>query len=57
MAKLKKFFSWLADILDDILAYILTVVGILFSNAAPLLKNNEPLVLDKGEKVYLEVEA
>lgn len=48
MAKLKKFFSWLADILDDVLAYILTVVGILFSNAVPLLKSNEPLDLDMG---------
>ena len=48
MAKLKKFFSWLADTLDDVLAYVLTVVGILFSNAVPLLKNNEPLILDMG---------
>ena len=48
MAKLKKFFSWLADILDDVLAYILTVVGILFSNVVPLLKSNEPLSIDIG---------
>lgn len=48
MAKLKKFFAWLGDILDDILAYVLTVVGILFSNAVPMLKANEPIVLDFG---------
>lgn len=48
MTKLKKFFAWLGDILDDVFAYVLTVVGILFSNAVPMLKANEPIVLDFG---------
>lgn len=45
---MKKFFKWLADVTDDILAYILTVVGILFSNVIPLLKSNETISLDMG---------
>jgi len=45
---IKKFFKWLGDILDDVLAYILTVVGILFSNVIPLLKSNETIMLDMG---------
>ena len=48
MAKIKSFFKWLGDILDDVFAYILTVVGILFSNVIPLLKTNEPFTLDIG---------
>jgi len=46
MAKLKKFLTWLCDIFDDILAYILTVVGILCSNILPLMQSNEAFNLD-----------
>jgi hypothetical protein len=45
---MKKFFKAFVDILDDILAYILTVIGILFSNVIPMLKTNEPLRIDIG---------
>lgn len=45
---MKKFYKWFVEIIDDILAYVLTVVGILFSNAIPLLKTNEPLTIDIG---------
>lgn len=45
---MKKFFKWLTDIADDVLAYVLTVVGILFSNVIPLLKTNEALSIDIG---------
>lgn len=45
---MKKVFRWIADVTDDVLAYVLTVVGILFSNAVPMLKNNEPIALDFG---------
>ena len=40
MGKLKKFWLKLFDILDDIMAYILTIIGILCSNYLPLLKTN-----------------
>ncbi len=43
MGKLKKFWHNTLDILDDFLAYILTVVGILCSNYLPLLKTNQPI--------------
>lgn len=45
----KKFFTWLADVTDDVLAYVLTVVGILFSNIVPLMQSNEPFYLDIGK--------
>lgn len=48
MTGIKKFFKALGDILDDVLAYVLTVVGILFSNVVPMLKTNEPIVIDIG---------
>ena len=48
MAKLKTFFKWLGDILDDILAYVLTVVGILASAYLPLLKSGEAINVDLG---------
>lgn len=48
MAKIKSFFKWLGDVLDDVLAYVLTVVGILFSNVLPMLKSNDPISLDIG---------
>jgi hypothetical protein len=40
MGKLKKFWYKVFDVLDDILAYILTIIGILCSNYLPLLKSN-----------------
>jgi hypothetical protein len=40
MGKLKKFWLQLFYMLDDFLAYILTIVGILCSNYLPLLKTN-----------------
>jgi hypothetical protein len=49
MAKLKSFLKWLGDILDDILAYILTVVGILFSNIMPLMQGNESFDMNFGK--------
>ena len=48
MAKIKNFFRAVGDVLDDVLAYVLTVIGILFSNVVPLLKSNEPLSIDIG---------
>ena len=48
MAKLKKFFFWLADVLDDVLAYILTMIGILASNYLPLLKSMDSITVDVG---------
>jgi len=43
MGKLKKIWYKVFDVLDDILAYILTVIGILASNYLPLLKTNDPI--------------
>lgn len=40
MTKFKRFCNGLFDLLDDVLAYILTIVGILCSNYLPLLKTN-----------------
>lgn len=48
MTKLRKLFTWLADILDDVLAYILTVVGILASTYLPLLKTGEVINVELG---------
>lgn len=48
MAKLKRFMKWFTDWADDALAYFCTIGGILFSNAIPLLKTNDPFVLDMG---------
>ena len=48
MSKLRKFLNWFIDTVDDVLAYFCTIGGILFSNAIPLLKTNEPFVLDMG---------
>lgn len=45
---MKKFTRWLIEIADDVLAYVLTVVGILFSNIVPMMKSNEPFALDIG---------
>jgi len=38
MGKLKKFWQKTIDVLDDFLAYLLTIIGILISNYIPLLK-------------------
>lgn len=45
---MKKFRKWIVDIADDVLAYVLTVLGILFSNILPLMQSNEPFNLDIG---------
>jgi hypothetical protein len=38
MKKMRAVLTWLADILDDVLAYALTIIGILFANYVPMLK-------------------
>jgi hypothetical protein len=38
MSKFKQFWRNLFDVLDDILAYILTIIGIMVANYIPLLK-------------------
>jgi hypothetical protein len=38
MSKLKQFWNKVFDFLDDILAYILTIIGIISSTYIPLLK-------------------
>ena len=43
MAKIKKIWSKIFDVLDDILAYIMTILGILLSAYMPLLKTLEPI--------------
>ena len=48
MAKIKTFFKWLIDALDDVLAYVLTVVGIMASTYLPMLKTGEPINVDIG---------
>jgi hypothetical protein len=40
MSKLKQFWNKLFYFLDDILAYVLTILGIISSTYIPLLKNN-----------------
>lgn len=46
MATLKRFWAWFIDWIDDVLAYILTVTGILLSNGLSMLKTNDAIVLD-----------
>jgi hypothetical protein len=41
MAKIKKIWEKIFDVLDDILAYIMTILGILLSAYMPLLKSME----------------
>jgi hypothetical protein len=48
MAKLSRFLHKLADVLDDVLAYILTVAGIIASNYLPIFQRNEPLDIQVG---------
>lgn len=46
MITLKKFWTWFVDFADDVLAYILTLAGILLSNGLSMLKTNDAIVLD-----------
>lgn len=46
MATLKRFWTWFIDLADDVLAYILTLAGILLSNGLSMLKTNDAIVLD-----------
>jgi hypothetical protein len=48
MSKIKQFWNKFFDLLDDILAYILTIIGILCSNYLPLLKSNEEININIG---------
>ncbi len=41
-----KIIKWFANVMDDILAYILTVAGILFSNVLPYLNSNESFTVN-----------
>lgn len=43
MAKIKKIWAKVFEILDDILAYIMTILGILLSAYMPLLKSLDPI--------------
>jgi len=43
---MKKFWKFIINIADDVLAYILTVIGILFSNIVPLMQGNENIVIN-----------
>lgn len=43
---MKKIFKNLFNILDDVLAYLLTLLGILLSNGITMMKNNEEIKLD-----------
>ena len=54
MKKMKAFLAWLADVADDFLAYVLTVIGILCSAYIPVLKAGGPIVFDLGAgKIFL----
>ena len=39
MTAINKFFKWLYEIADDVLAYVLTVLGIVFSEVLPQMKD------------------
>ena len=45
---MKKIFKTLFDILDDVLAYVLTVVGIIASNYINAMKTGEEITVDIG---------
>lgn len=49
MSTLKRFWQWFTEWADDAMVYFATVIGILFSNAIPLLKSNESFELDMGK--------
>jgi hypothetical protein len=59
MGKLKSFWIKLFDILDDVLAYALTIIGILSSTYIPLLKTNKSIdiSIDWGRLVIAAVVA
>jgi hypothetical protein len=46
MGKLRAFWKKMVDILDDFLAYALTVIGILYSSYMPQLKNTGHIIID-----------
>jgi len=46
MAKIKALWKKIFDLLDDFLAYLLTIIGILCSNYLPLLKTNEQIIIN-----------
>jgi hypothetical protein len=48
MGRFKKVWNKIFDVLDDILAYILTILGIVFSNYLPLLKSPDPINISIG---------
>lgn len=48
MGKFKKIWNKIFDVLDDVLAYILTILGIVFSSYLPLLKKSEPIDITIG---------
>ena len=43
MPKLKNLWYKVFDVLDDILAYLITIAGILLSTYIPMLKSGEPI--------------
>ena len=46
MSAFRRFWKWFADWADDVLAYVLTLAGILLSNGLSMLKTNEAITLD-----------
>jgi uncharacterized RDD family membrane protein YckC len=44
----KRLFRQIADVAQDIGAYVLTVAGILSANYLPLLESGQPIVLNLG---------
>lgn len=46
MSKFKKFWDKFVDIFDDFLAYILTIIGILYSTYAPMLKSIDKITFE-----------
>lgn len=45
---MKTFLKKLWDVADDVLAYILTVVGILAANYIPMLESGQTITIDVG---------
>jgi len=45
VAKLKAFWKKVVDVLDDFLAYVLTIIGILLSNYIPLLRETNIITI------------
>jgi hypothetical protein len=43
---MKKIWKWIVDVSDDVLAYLLTVVGILASNYIPMLQTGEHINIE-----------